>query len=631
MTRIQQGKLEEDTMEEGQNIQTDSSSTSRYMDRVASCDLFYDGSSPPLMDTQTYPGKGLSPSQLVFALNEELKRAVCSPSYVTYCDPTHEPHPDIPYSLTWDEVSELNRDASAALATIREWMTSFAPINRVPMDVLSMIPTHLPSQGDRFRASFVCRHWRRTFLRHAALWSHLILSKGGVYVKTLLERARGSPLTIVATRMDPADVAILLLPHTNRITSIELANSQWEDIQRFSEMDSGPLPHLRTLNINVVQEIDWEDPEEEEVTLPSRPLFSGAVDLKEFRLHSDGSPFLNYFVFPNLTSFELSVAPAEEQEFHGSQLLDFLEASPMLQVVHIKTAEGLSLEDVPEKRLVVLHNVENLGLVTSHDDPIYDLVAHMSCPSVKSTSLTTIGKKNPDFVILAEAFSGSVSWDPIIRQYTRSPIEEITVEIKVGINDSIACSITLLSPDATVIRLHFEVSGDDDDYDDEDQDTSEWWSSFSQIYQNIFFDISETIQHLPSLANVRNFRVYDLLVKTQPTDIANELGELLRSLGPLEELTFCRCDMRSFPSHRYSGTRKLKKPIAYPLIKVLTISDPLGMFNQDVVGGLVKFAKAQHQSGVPFERVTIRMNDPPAEMEEKLKSWVGVVECFGAV
>ena len=39
--------------------------------------------SPPSMDTYNYPGKGLSLSQLVFALKEELKRAVDSPSYVT--------------------------------------------------------------------------------------------------------------------------------------------------------------------------------------------------------------------------------------------------------------------------------------------------------------------------------------------------------------------------------------------------------------------------------------------------------------------------------------------------------------------------------------------------------------------
>ena len=43
--------------------------------------------SPPLpMNTHNYPGRGLSLSQLVFALNEELKRMTYSPLYVVILD-----------------------------------------------------------------------------------------------------------------------------------------------------------------------------------------------------------------------------------------------------------------------------------------------------------------------------------------------------------------------------------------------------------------------------------------------------------------------------------------------------------------------------------------------------------------
>ena len=35
------------------------------------------------MDSQTYPGQGLSIPQLVFALKQEVRRAAYSPSYVT--------------------------------------------------------------------------------------------------------------------------------------------------------------------------------------------------------------------------------------------------------------------------------------------------------------------------------------------------------------------------------------------------------------------------------------------------------------------------------------------------------------------------------------------------------------------
>ena len=55
----------------------------------SSCEAFpnYDNqplsdASRPRMDTEAYPGKGLSLSELVFALNEELKHPVHSPPYV---------------------------------------------------------------------------------------------------------------------------------------------------------------------------------------------------------------------------------------------------------------------------------------------------------------------------------------------------------------------------------------------------------------------------------------------------------------------------------------------------------------------------------------------------------------------
>ena len=68
-----------------------------------------------------------------------------------------------------DEVSKLAQGTSAAPATIREWINSFTHINRVPFDILALIPTYLPSQMDRLRATFVCRRWRKTFLQYPPL------------------------------------------------------------------------------------------------------------------------------------------------------------------------------------------------------------------------------------------------------------------------------------------------------------------------------------------------------------------------------------------------------------------------------------------------------------------------------
>ena len=362
---------------------------------------------------------------------------------------------DLPCSFTLDEVLELNRDVSAALTTIHEWINSFVPINRLPTDVLSLIPTHLTSQNDRFRSTFVSRHWRRTFLQYAALWSHLDLSKGEVYMKTLLERSKGSPLSVLASGVDSVGTLMLLLPHTKQIADIEFTNNRWAVIRRFSEITSGPLPLLRTLNINAVWGIDPNSPD----TL--RPLFSGAVGLKKLRLHSEAPPFLSRFVFSNLTSFELSVVLVEG--FYGSQLLNFLEASPMLQVVDVKIVTALSLGGIPRERVVILQHVESFCLTASDGGHGYKLATHISCPSVKNTSLTHIGWGRSGTVAPPETFPASDSLNTIIRRYTRSPIEEVTVQTitEADSNDFVACSVTFRSADTTVVKLCFDVDGYD--------------------------------------------------------------------------------------------------------------------------------------------------------------------------
>ena len=90
--------------------------------------------------------------------------------------------------------------------------------------------------------------------------------------------------------MDPVGTAMLLPPHTKQITHPGFAKNLWADIQRFPENIPGPFSLLHTLNIHVVRGVN-SDGGPDVVTGPSsHPLFNGAVCLKEFRLHSEGSP-----------------------------------------------------------------------------------------------------------------------------------------------------------------------------------------------------------------------------------------------------------------------------------------------------------------------------------------------------
>ena len=500
-------------------------------------------------------------------------------------------------------------------------MNSFVSINCVPLDVLSLIPTHLSSQKDRFRATFVCRHWRRTFIQNAGLWSYLKLSKGEVYVRTLLERAKGSPLSILASGFDPVGVLMLLPPHAKKIAELEFTNNRWADVQRFSETIFGPLPLLRTLNISASE---WNSQGNHRiVTSPS--LFGGAVGLKELRLHVQLSPFLSHFAFPTLTCFEFSVASAGG--FRGSELLDFLEALPMLQTVYMKIVAPIPLEGIPQERIVVLRNVESLSLVARGGDRGYKFASHLSCPSIKHTSLTHMGKYEIDHDVPPEAFPKSDLWNTILRRYTRSPIEEVALETTTDSDYFITCSLTFRSTDTTVLKLPFEIPQIDVDVD---PDTPEWKDSFAEVYSVVFAEVSRTIQDLPLLENVERLHVYGLLDLGEGWNppFANEFRRLLLSLNHLEELTLCRSDIRPYlyPLVNYPKILGRNVQVAYTPIRVLTISDPPDTFTKEVGADLVELVKSQHNLGMPFERVSVRKYYPPPGMKERLEPWIWVVD-----
>jgi len=470
------------------------------------------------------------------------------------------------YSFTGtpDDVSQLYRDVSTALTNICEWRNSLTHINRTPSDVLSLIPTYLDSQTDRFSASHVCRHWRRTFLQHAAIWSHIFLSKGEVYIKTLLERARGSPLDIITNRNVPDGTITLLSPHTRQIKSLDFTHNYWTNIQRFSDVSSGPQPLLRTLKINVVV---GSANQPNTMTPPSLPLFSNAVNLERFVLCLHESSALNHFVFPNLTTFVLLTSP-EWHEFQASDLLNFLETSPMLRKVKMEITERVLREGDAQRGVVVLPNVQTFSLVM--DDcggPAYELAAHISCPSASHTSL--IHKKTLDEISTNHderyAFPTATSWDVIVRQYTTSPVEAISFEIKSPQDPIISCFLTFRSSDGTIIRLGLEVSRD---YGDNGDDEDGFDMSLKEAIRDVFVQASRTVQDYP-LPNAKHLHILH------------------------------RVSLLDYPD-KAAHTR-----------------------------AIVELARSRYELGRPFEHVTIRaVGLLVVTVQMVLEPWVGVVDCY---
>ena len=509
------------------------------------------------------------------------------------------------------------------MATIREWRNSFVPINRVPLDILSLIPTYLSDQEDRFHASFVCRHWRRTFLQRAELWSQLVLSKGRVYTETLLGRARGSALDVVLDLNLPTKRMALVSPHTRQIRSLSLSNYGWERVQKFSEAVSGPLPLLHTLKIISTVE---DRPVRLDTGAPPCPtFFNSAVNLRTFYYHSSSSrsQYLRCFLFPNITSFDFSAETFEE--LPASQLLDFLEASPVLQTVRMRIAGGMLFDGIPQERVVVLPRVETFTLCIGEGNPYYRLAAHVSCPSAKRTSLAHEGDVNQG--IPGETFPGPVVWRTIVHQYTGNPAEEVTLEMNRFIG--VACKLTFRSPDATGIDLYFKAK-----IDEEDEENEEWDQPSVAVHHRVFTQAIDTIRNYQHLAHVKRVRIchdFEYIGFTFAHSIAADIGRLLKSVGPLDELCIYHCDIQpyfylflDFPEGY------LEEPIVFPPIKELTVMhQPEFLSDGECTTAIAGFAKSQHARGNPLERVIICGECMPGGMEEELRPWVGGVGYFG--
>ena len=292
----------------------------------------------------------------------------------------------------------------------------------------------------------------------------------------------------------------------------------------------------------------------------------------------------------------------------------------MLRTVSMKVLAPVSFEGVPPERVVTLPNVENFDLIVNDGGPGYEIAAHISCPSAKVTSL--VHKKDIDYTMPDEIFPTSVSWNAIVRQYTRSSVEEVTIEIKTAL--LITCKLTFRYADATIIELCFEVV---------DEDNFGFYLPSEEIQDELLTQSVRTVQNHPQLPNVKRLHVchsFRALCSVKPSHIAGEIGRLLVSVGPLDELTIYRCDLRPyFDPFPIFPEDYIDEPVVFPQIKEFTISHPECSSDEQCKATIVGLAKSQHTLGVPFERVVIRRESMPPGMEEGLRPWVGSVEyCY---
>ena len=230
----------------------------------------------------------------------------------------------------------------------RSIKNTFAPINRIPPEVLSLIPDYRDVERDLVTLTHVCCAWREIFISRASLWTSLDCinpDRTGVYV----QRSRGAPLEICLDV--PDDALLMTLPLIGRLKALKLLGFS-QDVLRLTEHFSSPAPLLEKLEIDVLGYYP---------AAVKNTLFDGNLSsLRELSLQGvfTNLPWQN---LSNLTTFDFRRVPSDAVSV--TQLLDLFLRAPLLR--EIKLGESLpSSSDAPTERVVSLPHLRLLRIYT---------------------------------------------------------------------------------------------------------------------------------------------------------------------------------------------------------------------------------------------------------------------------
>lgn len=253
------------------------------------------------------------------------------------------------------------------LLTVRSVKNAFVPINRIPPDVLCLLPDYCDADEELIKLTHVCRGWREIFVSRASLWTFLDCTdpdKTRVY----LERSKKSPLEIWLKEgeytRNLGDTFLLTVPHTNRFKAVTLSGSP-NNILKVTKHFCSPAPLLEKLVIHI------RDTQAAPIEIT---LFGGNLQsLRELRLHEVRTdlPWKN---LSNLTTFDLRWV----SNTTVTQLLDFFERAPLLSKIKLVDTL-LDSSSVPDERVVSLLHLKSLRI---DGQPVHSiLLNHLHLPT----------------------------------------------------------------------------------------------------------------------------------------------------------------------------------------------------------------------------------------------------------
>ena len=516
-----------------------------------------------------------------------------------------------------------------AISTVHISMNTFAGVDRLPPEVLALIPAYLSSR-ELVSSTHVCRRWRDAFVASPSLWTTLDneqMHRDALAV--YLTRCGGAPIDVAFSTSRNKNLAFLRLvaPRSTQIRSMKIPSLPWSQVSEISDSISLPLPLLEQVEISVKRE--------ESIPVLSQQLLGGALRLRSLTL-LDASWIpgtLFHFSFPSLTHVHLSFI--ETRTHMVAELQEFLGGSPLLERVHIAVGPtyGTPIDSStpPRVQRVNLGSLHALRLDWLSNSSPYTLLSSISYPSNCSISLCIESESDfsrPPRGIFPKTW-GDFSLIP--------EVSEIT--LRMGLGETITeCSISLVKTNGASISIsHTQDLGIHYMWDE--GKGSMYAASLCRDrddYRTLLEAVA-SIQKLP-LPGVRKFAVEGSDEKTFPIMSQSQapFATLLTNMPNLETLSLNNVRVSQFlkilrppapllPPPSYLRHPDISTTLLCPALEVLELRhqkwelDPHAEEVLDII-------EARTNGGIPLKRLFLCSDYVPEGLIDRLSARVEEIE-----
>ncbi|KAA1478088.1 hypothetical protein DENSPDRAFT_885619 [Dentipellis sp. KUC8613] len=309
---------------------------------------------------------------------------------------THDPSQDISSLAEVERLAILLPKLQTSFLRMRN---GFAPINRLPVEVLSYIfdiarDVDWRIFGDQqsgrvVRMSLVCRHWRHVALLFPKLWSTIQLRQESVYdfqfALLCLERSKSAPLKVViSTLFRGVQIADFLAPYAHRIREVALLvpfKYATTNVPAYVVSTcSFHAPNLETLRICTPMWGCANSP-----VLPT--VFNGDIPHVK-RLHIECFASWPGHRFSGLTHLALGAQAQYTQRPSMEEFLDLIEMNPLLEQLLLDSA-GPTLYPTTNRPPVSLPNLRLLCFNVSQKERALPerVLTHLILPDTTTTRI----------------------------------------------------------------------------------------------------------------------------------------------------------------------------------------------------------------------------------------------------